>query len=223
MARVLYNKQCLSQLGAIVLLLLAVCAPAAAIEKLEVQGLFSNKAVLMVDGVMRILKVGDTSPEGVKLVSVSKSGAELSLDGEQRHYSLGSTVSTIFTKRKTQQETIYINSGGMYLTFGSINGRSVRFLVDTGASAIAMNREQAKQLGIRYDKIGVPASVSTASGFTNAYRVRLKTVTVGKITESNVEAFVIDGNHPGPILLGMTFLGRLDIEHSGNALKLSQK
>jgi aspartyl protease family protein len=111
----------------------------------------------------------------------------------------------------------------MYLTFGSINGRSVRFLVDTGASAIAMNKEQAKQLGIRYDKIGVPASVSTASGFTNAYRVRLKTVTVGKITESNVEAFVIDGNHPGPILLGMTFLGRLDIEHSGNALKLSQK
>ena len=223
MTRMIYNKQWLLRFGAIVLLMLMVSAPATAIEKLQVQGLFSNKAVLMVDGVMRILKVGDTSPEGIKLVSVSKSGAELSVDGEQKHYSLGSTVSTIFTKRKTQQETIYINSGGMYLTFGSINGRSVRFLVDTGASAIAMNKEQAKQLGIRYDKIGVPASVSTASGFANAYRVRLKTVTVGKITESNVEAFVIDGNHPGPILLGMTFLGRLDIEHSGNALKLSQK
>ena len=222
MTRMIYNKQWLLRFGAIVLLMLMVSAPATAIEKLQVQGLFSNKAVLMVDGVMRILKVGDTSPEGIKLVSVSKSGAELSVDGEQKHYSLGSTVSTIFTKRKTQQETIYINSGGMYLTFGSINGRSVRFLVDTGASAIAMNKEQAKQLGIRYDKIGVPASVSTASGFANAYRVRLKTVTVGKITESNVEAFVIDGNHPGPILLGMTFLGRLDIEHSGNALKLSQ-
>ena len=223
MTRMIYNKQWLLRFGTIVLLMLMVSAPATAIEKLQVQGLFSNKAVLMVDGVMRILKVGDTSPEGIKLVSVSKSGAELSVDGEQKHYSLGSTVSTIFTKRKTQQETIYINSGGMYLTFGSINGRSVRFLVDTGASAIAMNKEQAKQLGIRYDKIGVPASVSTASGFANAYRVRLKTVTVGKITESNVEAFVIDGNHPGPILLGMTFLGRLDIEHSGNALKLSQK
>ena len=222
MTRMIYNKQWLLRFGAIVLLMLMVSAPATAIEKLQVQGLFSNKAVLMVDGVMRILKVGDTSPEGIKLVSVSKSGAELSVDGEQKHYSLGSTVSTIFTKRKTQQETIYINSGGMYLTFGSINGRSVRFLVDTGASAIAMNKEQAKQLGIRYDKIGVPASVSTASGFANAYRVRLKRVTVGKITESNVEAFVIDGNHPGPILLGMTFLGRLDIEHSGNALKLSQ-
>ena len=63
-----------------VLLMLLVCAPVKAIEKLEVQGLFSNKAVLMVDGVMRILKVGDTSPEGIKLVSLSKSSVELSVD-----------------------------------------------------------------------------------------------------------------------------------------------
>ena len=223
MIRVILKNQTLSQLAAIVLLMLTVCTPAAAIEKLEVQGLFANKAVLMVDGVMRILKVGESSPEGIKLISVSKHDAELSIDGEQKRYPLGSAVSTTFAKKKTRSETIYINSGGMYLTFGSINGRSVRFLVDTGASAVAMNKEQAKQLGIRYDKIGIPSSVSTASGFTKAYRVRLKTVTIGKITESNVEAFVIDGNHPGPILLGMTFLGRLDIEHSGNALKLMQK
>ena len=223
MIRMIYTKRQLPLLCLLFTLLLSISAPAHAVEKLQVQGLFSNKAVLMIDGVMRVLKVGDTSPEGVELISVSKSGAQLKVDGEQKQYALGSTVSTTFTKRKTQQETIYINSGGMYLTFGSINGRSVRFLVDTGASAIAMNKAQAKQLGIRYDKIGVPASVSTASGFTKAYRLRLKTVTVGKITESNVEAFVIYGNHPGPILLGMTFLGRLDIEHSGNALKLSQK
>ncbi len=109
------------------------------------------------------------------------------------------------------------------MTFGNINGRSVRFLVDTGASAIAMNAEQAKHLGIRYDKVGVRGSVSTASGFVDAYRVRLKSVSVGRITETNVEAFVIDGNHPGPILLGMTFLSRLSVEHSGNAMTLLQK
>jgi predicted aspartyl protease len=48
-------------------------------------------------------------------------------------------------------------------------------------------------------------------------------VSVGGITESNVEAFVIEGEHPGPILLGMTFLGRLSVEHSGNAMTLMQK
>jgi len=211
------------------ILFLIACMPlmfsanAYAIEKLEVQGLFSNKAVLMVDGKRHILAVGETSPEGVKVISANSRGAVLEVDGQQKQYTLGNTVSTTFTKRKSQEETIFINSGGMYMTFGSINGRSVRFLVDTGASAISMNTEQAKRLGIRYDKVGVPMSVSTASGFADAYRVRLKSVSVGKITETNVEAFVIDGDHPGPILLGMTFLGRLSVEHSGNAMTLLQK
>jgi aspartyl protease family protein len=207
----------------IVSLSLSYGAAAQAIEQLEVQGLFSNKAVLMIDGKRHILAVGKTSPEGVKLISADSRGAVLEVDGKQKQYNLTNTVSTSFAERKSQKETIFVNSGGMYLTFGNINGRSVRFLVDTGASAIAMNTEQAKQLGIRYDKIGIPSSVSTASGFANAYRVRLKSVSVGGITESNVEAFVIDGDHPGPILLGMTFLGRLNVEQSGNAMTLMQK
>lgn len=194
-----------------------------AVEKLEVQGLFSNKAVLMVDGKRHVIAVGETSPEGVKVISANSRGAVLEVDGKQEQYNLGSSVSTTFAKRKSQKETIFINSGGMYMTFGNINGRTVRFLVDTGASAISMNTEQAKKLGIRYDKIGVPSGVSTASGFVDAYRVRLKSVSVGGITETNVEAFVIDGNHPGPILLGMTFLGRLSVEHSGNSMTLLQK
>lgn len=111
----------------------------------------------------------------------------------------------------------------MYMTYGNINGRSVRFLIDTGASAIAMNTTQAKHLGIRYDKYGVSSSVSTASGFAKAFLVKLKSVSVGDITQTNVEAFVIDGDHPGPILLGMTFLGHLSVEHSGNAMTLTQK
>lgn len=205
------------------LLLLSVAVTGRAVEKIEVQGLFSNKAVLLIDGTRHILAVGKTSPEGVKLISANSRGALLEFDGQQKQYDLGNTVSTAFTTRKTHQETIYKDSGGMYKTFGSINGRSVRFLVDTGASAIAMNVDQAKKLGVRYDKTGAPTSVSTASGFTKAYRVHLKSVSVGKITQTNVEAFVIEGAHPGPILLGMTFLGQIDVEHSGNAMTLIKK
>jgi len=196
-----------------------------AVEKIEVQGLFANKAVLLIDGNRHILAVGKTSPEGVKIISADSHAAVLEVDGKQKQYFLGntSTVSTSFSERKSKKETIYQNAGGMYKTFGNINGRSVQFLIDTGASAIAMNIEQAKRLGIRYDRIGVPASVSTASGFEKAYRIRLRSVSVGGITETNVEALVINGKHPGPILLGMTFLGRLNIEHGGNAMTLMQK
>ena len=196
---------------------------ASALDKLEVQGLFSNKAVLMIDGKRHILAVGETSPEGVKVIKANSRGAVLEVDGKQKQYNLGNTVSVAFTERKSQKEKIFVNSGGMYMTIGSINGRSVRFLVDTGASAISMNAVQAKQLGIPYKKIGVASGVSTASGFADAYRVHLKSVSVGNIKETNVEAYVIEGSHPGPVLLGMTFLGRLSVQHSGNAMTLMQK
>ena len=192
------------------------------VESIEVQALFTNKAVLMIDGNRYILAVGKTSPEGVKVISASSRGAVLEVDGEQKEYGFGSTVSTTYSTPRTYKETIYRNSAGMYMTYGSINGRSVQFLVDTGASAISMNADQAKQLGIRYEETGTPSGVSTASGYAKAYRLKLKTVSVGNITQRNVEAFVIDGNHPGPILLGMTFLGRINVEHSGNAMKLTK-
>jgi len=207
----------------VVLFLAVFYSTSYAVENIQVQGLFSEKVVVLVDGQRHIVAVGRVSPEGVKVVSVDSDGAVLEVDGQRKHYDLGSTVITTFSQPEKQQEKIFKNSCGMYMTYGNINGRSVRFLIDTGASAIAMNTTQAKHLGIRYDKYGKPASVSTASGYAKAYRVHLKSVSVGDITQTNVEAFVIDGGHPGPILLGMTFLGRLSVEHSGNAMTLTQK
>jgi aspartyl protease family protein len=207
----------------VVLFLAVYYSTSYAVENIQVQGLFSKKVVVLVDGQRHIVSVGKASPEGVKVISVDSDGAVLEVEGQRKHYNLASTVITTFSQPEKQQEKIFKNSGGMYMTYGNINGRSVRFLIDTGASAIAMNADQAKHLGIRYDKYGISSSVSTASGYAKAFRVHLKSVSVGDITQTNVEAFVIDGDHPGPILLGMTFLGRLSVEHSGNAMTLTQK
>jgi aspartyl protease family protein len=209
--------------AALTVLLLCNSIIANAVEKIEVQALFSNKTVLLIDGKRHILTVNEASPEGVRVVSANSKGAVLEVNGQQKQYNLGSTVSTVYAKPSLYRETIYKNDGGMYMTVGNINGRTVKFLVDTGASAISMNTSQAKQLGVRYKREGKPASVSTASGYANAWREKLKSVSVGRITQNNVDAFVIDGKHPGPILLGMTFLGRLDVEHSGNAMTLIMK
>jgi aspartyl protease family protein len=205
------------------LLLCCYAITAHAVEKIEVQALFANKAVLMVDGQRHVLAVNESSPEGVKVVSANSRGAVLEVNGQKKQYDLGNTISTVFTKPESEKEIIYKNDAGMYMTVGTINGRTVRFLVDTGASAISMNTAQAKQLGIRYKRTGEPATVSTASGYANGWRVTLKSVSVGDITQNNVRAFVIDGKHPGPILLGMTFLSRLGVEHSGNAMTLTQE
>ncbi len=204
--------------------LLSLIADAAlAVETVTLQGLFANKVVVMVDGKHRVIEQGQTSPEGVKVIAVDKEGAVLELNGERKRYGLNTTVSYNFTRFETRSEKIYKDRGGMYRTVGSINGFPVDFLVDTGASSVAMNKVQAKRLGIRYREKGVASGVSTASGFEKAYRVKLKTVSIGNITQKNVDAMVIDSNHPGPILLGMTFLGRISVEHSGNAMTLMQR
>ena len=99
----------------------------------------------------------------------------------------------------------------------------MKFLVDTGATSIAMNTSQAKRLGIRYRLKGKKSTVSTASGFVKAYGVSLNTVSLGSIKQRNVRAVVIDGKHPGPILLGMTFLSNLKVDTKGYVMTLKKR
>lgn len=147
----------------------------------------------------------------------------MEIDGNQENYTLGSSISLNFAEAKSVQERVYADDRGMFMSVGSINGQSVRFLLDTGATSVAMNTTQAKRLGVRYAIDGKPMTVSTASGFVKGYQVRLKSVSLGKIKRRNVEAMVIDGQHPGPILLGMTFLGGLKVEKAGNMLTLESR
>ena len=194
-----------------------------AIPEIEIQALFSGKIVALIDAQRRMISVGETSPEGIKLLAANTNRAIFEIEGKQVERTLGSSVSLNFTRAESVQEKVFANDSGMFTSVGSINGLSVRFLVDTGASTIAMNTAQAKRLGVRYETEGKAATVSTASGFVKAYRVRLKSVSLGKIKRRNIEAMVIDGQHPGPILLGMSFLGDLKVEKVGNTLTLKSR
>jgi aspartyl protease family protein len=111
----------------------------------------------------------------------------------------------------------------MYRTLGSINGYPVSFLIDTGASIIAMNSIQAKRLGIQYLLDGKPGVVSTASGNVAAYNIRLASVAVGQIKLNDIEAVVIEGTHPEDVLLGMSFLGRLNVRNENEVMMLEPK
>lgn len=187
---------------------------------IEIQALFTGKVVVLIDGKRQVLSDGETSPEGIKLITANTHRAVFEIDGKQEERIFGSSISLNFGEVKNIQEKVFANDRGMFMSVGSINGHTVRFLVDTGATTVAMNIDQAKRLGVKYKNKGVVTMASTASGFVKAYRVRLKTVTLGKIKRQNIEAMIIDGQHPGPILLGMSFLGDLKIEKSGNVLML---
>ena len=207
------------------LLYICVCTVTAvlAVEKIQLQGMFSGKAVINIDGENRVLAIGQTSPEGVTLIAIATDSVTLKVGDKTGDYRLGTTIGLDYKVTEDVEETVYADSDGMFEAVGTINSRTVRFLVDTGASLVAMNRAQAKQLGIRYRLDGEPARVSTASGYEKAYRIKLKSVTLGKIKKYNVDAMIIDGNHPGPILLGMSFLGDLKVEKAGNSLLIKQR
>lgn len=213
-----------ASLKALLLLLssILVASAAYAVESIVVQGLFKDTAVLSIDGQRRTLKRGQTSPEGVKLIKADSRNAILELDGKQQSYALGNKVHTRFTPPVLKVERIWPDRHGMYNAVGSINGLPVDFLVDTGAQVVAMNSAEARRLGVEFRYNGKRGQVSTASDVVPAFFVRLKSVRVGSIVIKDVSATVIDGPQPSQVLLGMSFLGRLKIEHDGAALKLVQ-
>ena len=190
---------------------------------IAVQALFGGKAIVTIDGQRRTLSTGQTSPEGVKLITADSKQAVFEIDGVQRTYEPGGAISLTYARPAHLEEKVYADERGMFRSVGTINGRTVRFLLDTGATTVAMNKSQAKQLGVDYRMTGERVIVSTASQNVRGYRVRLKSVSLGKIRQNNVEAMVIDGDHPGPILLGMSFLGQLKVEKAGGVMKIRQR
>ncbi|MCU7877346.1 MAG: TIGR02281 family clan AA aspartic protease [Candidatus Thiodiazotropha sp. (ex Lucinoma borealis)] len=179
--------------------------------------------MVSVDGVRRLLKLNQPSPEGLRLISATSKEAVIELNGERQTYPLGGHITTRFSKPEQLTAKVWRDQAGAYTTVGTINGLTVNFLVDTGATAVAMHANQAKRLGISYRLEGSPIYVSTANGTTPAYDVTLDRVQVGDITLRNIRGFVIDSNGPGRVLLGMSFLNRVKMEDQGSVLVLEQR
>jgi aspartyl protease family protein len=198
--------------------------PAKAVESIHVVGLFTNKAVVQVDGKRRVLAVGKPSPEGVVLISATSESAVLEVDGTRSTFRLGRQITTVFrapAERPAMQ--IWPSARGMYSLVGSINGYPVNFLVDTGATLIAMNKNEARRLGIDYVVDGTPSRASTASGVVNTYLIRLARVKIGEIELRDVDASVVDGAFPREVLLGNSFLNRLEMRREGRMLELRKR
>lgn len=198
---------------------LAMAAP----QEITVLALFRDRAVLSVDGQRRVLSRGETSPEGIQLLSADSNAATLLIDGKARRYPLGAQIGAQYTPPTESTVQIWPQSG-LYRTGGFINGQTVDFIVDTGASSVTLGAAEARRLGIDYRLRGEPHTVLTAGGPVNAWLVKLDTVRVGELQLRNVEASVLDNDATGnQVLLGMTYLGRIEIQREGAALVLRQK
>ena len=199
-------------------------ATAHAADDVSLQALFKDKAILVIDGARHVLSVGQTSKEGVRLVATDTSTeqAEVEIDGKREIVKLGIVMSG-FQPAKQASVTLWAGSGGHFHADGTINGLAVRFLVDTGATTIALSGDEATRLGVDYRKLGRPGYANTAGGIVRSYSLKLDKVEVGSITLYDVDAGVVEGSFPREPLLGMSFLGRLDMRREGDHMELTQR
>lgn len=186
---------------------------------INVSALFPGKAILVINGGKpRVLSAGQASAEGVRLISADSRVAVVEVDGKRRTLALGESIATSFASSGKPTLRLTALSDGHFVTHGSINGVAVQFLVDTGATFVAMSVDEARRIGVPYLN-GSRGYSSTANGVVETYRVVLDAVKVGEITLNNVEGSVLQGNMPG-VLLGMSFLKRLQMTRENNTMVL---
>ncbi len=201
-------------------LLLASAAEAADVN---VIGLFPNKAVVVIDGgAPRVLTVGQKPVGGVTLISTDRESATFNIDGQRKTLRLGQHQAGPPPTPSSQSATLTADPRGHFVVDGQINGGSVRFLVDTGATTIALSSADAARLGIDYRK-GLPGMMGTANGMATAYALKLDTVRVGDIVLNNVDAAVLEGNPMPFALLGMSFLNRMEMKREGQTMVLIRR
>ncbi|GMQ91903.1 MAG: TIGR02281 family clan AA aspartic protease [Gammaproteobacteria bacterium] len=207
---------------AVVFLMLAVPVKSYAVDKIALYALFKDKVIILVDGNRRVISTGQSTREGIKLVSTNTANEEAVVQvGDKRvTLRLGVVMHGGGMDGKKTKVTLYADASGHFRAEGAINDQPISFLVDTGATRVALNSRMAKRLGIDYKTLGSRGYANTASGVVRVYNITLDKVSIGGITLRYVDAAVIEGNFPTQSLLGMSFLGKLNMRRDGQRMEL---
>ena len=186
-------------------------------------GRMGERALLMVDGQPRTLAVGQ-STANLRFVRWQDDMAVVERDGVQATLRLGATPSRVggaAAASNGREIVISAGPGGHFITAGSINGRSVRFMVDTGATVLALGRDDALRLGLDLSS-ATAALAETANGSVQVRMITLTRVRVGDVEVANVPAMVVPAAMPY-VLLGNSFLSRFQMRRENDVMRLEQR
>jgi aspartyl protease family protein len=193
-------------------------------HRVALAGSMGRQALLVIDGgAPRAVPIGG-SVQGVRLLELRPDEALVEIDGQRHTLRLGASavhLGGVPSAGNGREITLSSDARGHFTTPGLINGRSVSFLVDTGATLVALGRDEADRLGLAYQK-GRRVGLRTANGDTIGWRIALDTVRVGDVEVYNVEAVVQP--HPMPfVLLGNSFLARFQMRRENDTMTLLRR
>ena len=209
----------------VLLLVSAMAMGAAHAQSVALAGMLGSKALLIVDGTPpKSVAAGETH-QGVKVISTAGDQAVIEQEGKRRTVRVGDAPVSLggagASAGRGTRITLNESSGGHFMTAGQINGRAVQFMVDTGATNIAMSALDAERAGIAY-KTGQPVRMSTANGISNGYRIKLNSVRVGDVEIFDVDAVVTPEPMPF-LLLGNSFLSRFQMRRENTLMTLDKR
>jgi aspartyl protease family protein len=204
----------------LLLVLAELCGSAVQAQTVSMAGSLGNNALLVIDGKPRNLAVGATV-ESIRLISVSGNEAVVDVKGKRVTLHLGDAQVNLGGRMSDgggRQIVLSAESGGHFFSSGNINGKAVRFLVDTGATNVSMSQEDADRIGLDY-KNGQRGLSRTANGVIPVYRTNLTSVRVGDVVVYNVDATIVPGQM-SHVLLGNSFLTRFQMRRENDKLTL---
>ena len=194
--------------------------PAAA-QSVRMAGRMGRKALLVVDGQTVTLAVGETR-SGVTLRALDGNQAEVEYGGQRHTLEVGGAPARVAgdAGERPNGRSIVLSAGpgGHFMAAGAINNRPVQFMVDTGATIVALGAAEAQRIGLDY-RSGQRARMQTAGGTVVGHVLTLSAVTVGDVTLANVQAVVMPAPMPY-VLLGNSFLSRFQMRRDNDVMRL---
>lgn len=194
-------------------------------QSVTLSGMVGTKALLIVDGsAPKIVTSGETF-QGVKLISTSGDTAILEMRGKRHNLRVGESPASVGAGQGGtiggSKIVLSAGNGGHFMALGSINGKAVQFMVDTGATTVAMGAAEAQRMGLNYTT-GKPVHLNTANGQTSGYLLTLNSVRVGDVEVFNVDAIVSPQAMPF-VLLGNSFLTRFSMRRDNDQMVLERR
>jgi len=192
---------------------------------IHVIALTTGKAVVRINGGKpQTLVTGQVSPEGVKLIQATSESATFESGGRRQVLVAGEggALATVAPAIRGGSVILIADSKGHFFTTGQVNGMSLRFIVDTGATSVVLSGADARRAGINY-LAGTRSMTQTANGTIPVYNITIDRLKIGDIEVNGVEGVVIEGDRLPMALLGMSFLNRMEMRRDGTTLTLIRR
>ena len=202
--------------------------PPATAQSVALSGVLGSKALLVIDGdTPRALAAGD-SLQDVRVLQVSGDTAEVEIKGRRQTLRLGEAPISLGGRGAAagdpalgRRVVLKADNRGHFIERGQINGKTMVYMVDTGASSVAIGRSDAERMGLPFLK-GQPVMMRTANGDAQGWSLRLDSVRVGDVEVFGVDAVVAPLAMPY-VLLGNSFLAHVQMTRQGSEMVLERR